>query len=64
MRLSISEASGRLACDNQRRGVMPLVLLQNRSGKIRAKSAKMVSVISLLCSADTPFTLWLASTDM
>ena len=32
MRESIRLASGRLACESQRRGVMPLVLLQKRSG--------------------------------
>ena len=47
---------------SQRRGVMPLVTLQNRPGNSRAKSAKMVSTSRLLCSCETPFTLWLATT--
>ena len=47
---------------SQRRGVMPLVTLVKRSGKIFAKSAKMVSWIRSLCSLETPLTLWLATT--
>ena len=43
MRASISADRSRLALASQRRGVTPLVMLQNRSGKIRAKSAKIVS---------------------
>jgi len=46
MRLSIKADSDGLACDSQRRGVMPLVLLQKRSGYICTKSEKMVSTIN------------------
>ena len=50
-------ASAGFASSSQRRGVTPLVTLSKRSGNIRAKSAKIVSVIKRECSADTPLTL-------
>ena len=44
-------------CINQRRGVMPLVLLVMRSGNTWCKSRNTVLVIKSECKAETPLTL-------
>ncbi len=62
MQSSSTAASGGLASASQRRGVTPLVLLQKRLGNSRAKSANSDCTISSECRAETPLTLWLATT--
>ncbi len=61
MQSSSTAASGRLASASQRRGVTPLVLLQKRLGNSRAKSERRLHH-QLLIRAETPLTLWLATT--